>query len=311
MYTKSTPRFLRQLRRLDRDWQTARRRLQNVRALVESLPAERDDLAALSDLSELEAAEAAAREAYDAHAAQQPALSQEYADRAELADVLADIRRREHTLGLLLTAPVTAPAASSRLAAAETAVKQAATARAALVAQASAVDAEYQAGIAEGQSWHVLGAIEAQAAKLRAAIGKAETRLADAERRERDARERGEAREAAAARRTAEIELARGELARARAYADDLRARLPETVSAPLREPRAGYGGPAPLELHGAIRERYRYDPIAGTLHRLPRGELVLASQTVMIDGRRLSRAAVLAVLAPPAPYNPDPEDLA
>ena len=114
MYTKSTPQFLRQLRRLDRDWQTARRRLQTVRALVDSLPMDHPDLAALSDLSELEAAEAAAREAYDAHAAQQPALSQEYADRAELADVLADIRRKEHTLGLWLTTPVTVPAASSR-----------------------------------------------------------------------------------------------------------------------------------------------------------------------------------------------------
>lgn len=311
MYTKSTPQFLRQLRRLDRDWQTARHRLQTVRTLVDSLPAERDDLAALSDLSELEAIEAAAREAYDAHAAQQPALSQEYADRAELADVLADIRRKEHTLGLLLAAPVTAPAASSRLAAAEAAVKQAATARAALVAQASAVDAEYQAACAEGQSWHVLGAIEARAAKLRTAIGKAETRLADAERRERDARERHEAREAAAARRTTEIALATAELDQSRAYADELRARLPETVSAPLREPRSGYGAPAPPELHGAIRERYRYEPATDTLHRLPRGELVRAAQTVMVDGRRLSRAAVVAVLAPPAPYNPDPEDLA
>lgn len=302
--------FLRQLRRLDRDWQAARHRLESVRVLVDSLPADRPDLSVLSDLSELEALEAAAREAYDAHAAQQPALSQEYADRAELADAVADARRKEHMLGLLLTAAVPSPNPAAAEAATGARLRAEAR-RAALVTQASAVDAEYQAACAEPESdWLRIGRLHAKGEALRAALGDAETQLANAERREREARAKAERIEAMAVRRVSEIELARAELARVRAYADELRARLPETVSAPLRERRTrDYGAPAPPELHGAIRERYRYEPATDTLHRLPRGELVRATQSVLIDGHRIPRAAVVAVLAPPSTIRP--EDLA
>ena len=260
--------YLRTLRKLDREWQATRAKLDRVRSLVDSLPPDRPDLSDTADLSELEAEEAAARAAFDAHAAQEPALSQEYIDRAELAQTTMDARRAEHALGLLLTAPRAGLDTSTRLAGAIAAVKSIEHARAALVAEANTVDAEYQAALANGDggSWYALGRLESQATKLRERIASAEGRLAKAQARERDARERHEAREAADRRHVAEIALARAELARIRAYADELRAKLPATVSAPLREPRRGYGLPAPAELHGLIRERYRWEPATETL---------------------------------------------
>lgn len=296
MDTTSTHQFLRVLRRLDRDWQTARDRLSDVRALSANLSAN------LSiDLAPLEEAEAAARAAYDAHAALEPELSREYADRAELADLTADARRKEAALTRLLDAPLaTAPAGAVELA--ETAVREAEAARAALVAEASALDATYQAASAAGASWSELGGLEARASRLRDALGRAETRCSRAEARHRDALDRERAARTAARQRTADIELAREELQRVRAAAEAVRARLPAIAAAPLREPRRGYALPVPPELHDAIRERYRWEPATGTLHRLPRGEPVRAAQTVMVNGHRLSRAAVLAVLAPPAP---------
>ena len=300
--------YLRRLRKLDRDWQAARNRLQQVRALVESLPADHDSTDA--DLSALEAVEAAARERYEEHARQEPELSREFADRAELAEVTMDARRKEHALHLLLTARPSNPGELSRLAAAAAAVESAERDRAALVAQASAVDSEYQAAVdAPEPNWLAIDRLHAQAEALRASIGKAETKLASAERRHDEATERHEAREAMARRRITDAALARAELDKVRAYAEEIRARLPATVSAPLKEPRhRAYGAPADPSTHDAIRERYRYEPATDSLHRLPHGELVKATATIMIDGQRIPRAAVIGVLAPPA-FNP--EDLA
>jgi chromosome segregation ATPase len=301
--------YLRRLRKLDRDWQAARKRLQQVRVLVESLPADRAELA--PDLSNLEAVEAAARERYEEHAGQEPELSREYADRAELAEVTMDARRKEHALAMLLTARPSNPGELSRLAAAAAAaVESAEAARAALVTRASEVDAAYQSAVDDPEpNWLAIDRLHAQAEALRASIGKCEARLATAQRRHHEATERHEAREAMARRRITDAALARAELDRVRAYADELRARLPATVSAPLREPRhRAYGAPADPSLHPLIRERYRYEPATETLHKLPHGELVKATSTIMIDGQRIPRAAVIGVLAPPA-FNP--EDLA
>ena len=297
--------YLRVLRRLDRDWQEVSDRLQGVRALVDSRPAER---AADTDLSELEAAEAAARERYEAHAAQEPELSTEFADRSELARANMDARRAEQALAMLLTAPDIipdpAPGAAALLAA------QAARAVvAALHGQANALDAEYQAACVAGAAFERVTLLEAKATALRTKIADAETRLAAAERRHRTATDRFEASEAKARRRVADIELLRIELDRTRAYAAELRARLPATVSAPLKEPRVRRPkSPAPPELHAVIRERYSYEPATDTLHRLPHGDPVEAPQSVRVAGYRIPRAAVIAVLAPPA-FNS--EDLA
>lgn len=300
--------YLRRLRKLDRDWQAARKRLQQVRTLVESLPADRAELA--PDLSDLEAIEADARAAYEAHAGQEPELSREYADRAELAEVTMDTRRKEHALHLLLTARPSNPGELSRLAAAAAAVERAEAARAELVTRASEVDSQYQSAVDDPEpNWLGIDRLHAQAETLRTQLGKAEATLATAERRHREAIERHEAREAMARRQVTDAALARAELDRVRAYADELRARLPATVRAPLREQRhRAYGSPADPALHPLIRERYRYEPATDSLHRLPHGELVKADATIMIDRQRIPRAAVIAVLAPPA-FNP--EDLA
>lgn len=293
--------YLRTLRKLDREWQNARLKLSNVRALADTLPADH-----APDLTELEQAEADARERYDKHAAQEPELSREYGDRAELAEVNADARRKEHALGLLLTAPrlATAAVAAARVTEAQSRVDIARTALADVTTRASALDAEYQAACVASENWNAIGALEERAAKLRTRVADAEASLARAERRHREALTRAEAAASAERRHVADIALARAELARVREYASTIHARLPATVSAPLREPRSEYGADVPGELHAAVRSRYAYEPATDSLHRLPHGDTVRAA-TVLLNGQRLSRAAVIRLLAPPS-FNPE-----
>lgn len=285
----NTTQYLRQLRRLDRDWQAAAKTLRDVRALGESLPEP-------PDLSTLEAAEAAARDRYDAHAALHPSLSVEFSARAELDAAILEERRLARSLELLQTAALPVPNDAHVAETAErVAGRQLALSK--LVAEASALDATYQKAMARSD-WFEASTLSGQAETLRARIAKSETALSRAENVHRDAVARAQAAEASAGRRATEIALASADLVRHRAYVASLRANIPETVAAPLREPRRRrYGEPAPAALHGLIRSRYRYEPATDTLRHASTGDIVRAPQSVRVDGHRIPRAAVVALL--------------
>ena len=292
--------YLRQLRRLDRDWQAAAKTLRDVRALGESLPEP-------PDLSMLEAAEAAAKDRYDAHAAKRPELSAEFSARAELDAAVIEERRLARALDNLRTAPLPVPNDAFTAEAAErVAGRQLALSR--LIAEASALDATYQAAVIRSD-WFEASTRSARAETLRTRIGASEAALSRAENVHRDAMARSQAAEASAGRRATDIALATADLARQRAYVAGLRARIPETVTAPLREPRRReYRAPVPEALRGLVRSRYRYEPATDTLRHADTGGIVLAPQSVRVDGHRIPRAAVVRLLAPDTTR---PEDLA
>lgn len=256
-------------------------RLAHVRALA-------DTLTDPPDLSTLATAEAQARAAYEAHAVLHPALAAEYADRVELADTLTDLQRATRALDALRHRP---PADPGEPPADDTTP--------ALIHAANQLDAEHRAAVAEPEpNWHAIGAMETRAAKLR-------DRITAAERKHEQRMARHAAAVTARKRHAAEITMMQTDIDRLRAYADTIRQRLPATVSAPLKEPRRTYRAPAPADLTAAIRARYEYDPASDTLFTKA-GRPVRAAQSVMIDGHRIPRAAVIAAL-----YNPTPEELA
>ena len=279
--------FLRTLRSLDRNTQAAKKRLSELRALGDSLTDP-------PDLSDLEAAAEAAEAAYRAHAALNPELAAEYETRAELAEVRADIQRAHRTLATLRAAraaviPEPPPPPS------DAHVTQALRA-------ASEADAAYQAALAAG-SWHAIHAVEAKAQAAGRAARRAEAEHAARMHRHRLSVERHAALQARERRHAADIALTMQSLALLTARAEALTQALPPEPAAPLREPRRPFNAPVTdPETRAAIRERYRYEPATGTLHRLPHGELVRAPQSLTVNGRRIPRAAVLEVLAPPAP---------
>lgn len=268
---------LRKLRRLHFNHAKAAAQLAHVQALAATLPEP-------PDLSVLVAAEAHARAAYGAHAALNPALAAEYADRVELADTLTALQRATRALDALTHRP---PADPGEPPADDTTP--------ALIHAAGALDAEHRAAVAETEpNWHAIHQIETRAAVLRDRIHVAE--------RQHEARM---ARHAAAVtarkRHAAEVQMMQTDINRLRAYADTLRQRLPATVAAPLREPRRTYRAPPPAHLLPAIRARYDYDPTTDTLRRKPAGTVVRAPQSLKIDGHRIPRAAIVAALFDPA----------
>ena len=269
------------LRELQFKHAEAATRLAHVRALA-------DTLTDPPDLSSLATAEAHARAAYDAHAALHPALAAEYADRAELAETLTALQRATRALDALRHRPPPDPGEPP---ADETTPP--------LIHAASALDAEHRAAVAEPEpNWNTIHQIETRAAKLR-------DRITAAERKHEQRLTRHAAAVTARKRHAAEVQMMQTDIDRLRAYAHELRQRLPATVSAPLKEPRRTYRAPAPADLTAAIRARYEYDPASGALYTKA-GRTVRAAQSVMIDGHRIPRAAVIAAL-----YNPTPEELA
>ena len=269
--------YLRTLRRLHFNHAQAAAQLANVRALAATLPEP-------PDLSALETAEAHARAAYDAHAALNPALAAEFADRAELAETLTTLQRATRALDALRHRPPADPGEPPTD-----------DITPALIHAAGALDAEHRAAVAKPEpNWHAIGAMENHAAVLR-------DRIIVAERQH----EQRMARHAAAVtryrRHAAEVQMMQTDIDRLRAYADTIRQRLPATVSAPLKEPRRAYRAPAPAHLLPAIRARYDYDPTTDTLRRKPSGAIVRAPQALKIDGHRIPRAAIVAALFDPA----------
>lgn len=285
----NTTQFLRLLRTLDREWQAAAKTLRDVRALGESLPDP-------PDLSMLEAAEADAKDRYDAHAAKHPELSAEFSARAELDAAVIEERRLARALDNLRTAPLPVPNDAFTAETAErVAGRQLALSK--LVAEASALDTEYQAAVTRSD-WFEASTLSGRAETLRARIGASETALSRAENVHRDAMARALTAEASAGRRATDIALATAELARHRAYVASLRAALPAEVRAPLREPRTRRRGePVPEALRGIVRARYRWEPATDTLRRADTGRALDAVQSVMVDGHRIPRAAVVALL--------------
>ena len=281
--------FLRTLRKFDSEWGEIRARLAHVRALAETLSEP-------PDFAELEAQEAAARTLYEAHAALNPALAAEFSDRAELAETLTDLQRKTRQLDALRHAPVPEPGEPP-----------ADTVTPPLIHEASVLDAEHRAAVAAFEpDWLAIHKIEARATKLR-------DRIRDAERKH-EARMIRHRRHAAAHRRhAADITLLQADIDRLRAYAETLRARLPPEPAAPLREPRRAYRSAAPAELLPLIRARYSYEPATDSIHRTDNGALVRATQSLLIEGHRIPRAAIVAALYDPPRSGPSlqPEDFA
>lgn len=272
--TKSS--FLRTLRSGYSLWALARSRLESVRALA-------DTLGEPPELSSLEAEEAAARARYEAHAALDPELAAEFADRAELAETLTALQKTTRQLDALRHRP---PGDPGELPADLTTPG--------LIHEASTLDAAYRAAMAEPEpNWSAIGTMEVRAAKLRDRIAAAEARHARALARHAKAA-------AAHNRHAAEVMLLTQDADRLRAYAHTLRQRLPLEPRAPLREPRRRYRAPAPGELRDLIRARYSYDPATDTLRREPAGTVVHAPQSLTIEGHRIPRAQVVAALFDP-----------
>lgn len=315
----TTKGFLRTLRTLDAELQDANRNL-SVTANLSADLAARTGLPP-ADLSLLERRADAARAAYDAHAALHPDLAREYEARAELAEAVAFLKAAQARLDALTPPPEPPPAdpsVTAALLAEEERAAQVEAAAAAAYAAVLAADAEYQALIDNPRSPRIdvdLAAVRAER------VGKRWKML---DRRNELARERVEAarrkatkhhaqRQAAldrVARYGTERQLAAMECDRYRTRVHELRASLPETEAAPLKEQREKRP-PVPARYHAALRERYTYDPTKDELRSVRTGELVRSAEVEMRP-IRVKRAELVRILSNPTdPAALDPTDFA
>lgn len=245
---------------------------------------------------ETRAREAAHR--YAALALQAPELAAELEDWHELEETAVRLRRL-HRTAEALAARLAEPAADHDAAPTAQTLARRDAELSALAARAAALDAEHAEALAAPvPDWRGIGRLEARAAVLRRQLTKAETAHALAQTRHRDTLARHEAATAHRRRMAAELDITRHDITATRERRDALTASLPAEPNIMLRVPRAPRGAPVPAELLPVIRARYRYEPDTDTLCRLPHGDPVRARQSVLVNGHRLPRAAVIAALS-------------